>query len=366
MLQQTQVDKVLPYFARFMASFPTLTDLANAPLDKVLQHWAGLGYYSRARNLHKAAGLVLHKHGGHIPDDAQALRNLPGIGAYTAGAILSIAFDQPVHLVDGNVERVLARCLALKGDLRKGAHKLSLIGAAKALVKGARPGDLNQSLMELGALLCRPGQPDCAPCPLASTCQAKALNLQQTLPTPRQRSIQKPLRMALAIISQDDKLLLVQRPEQGLYGGLWELPGIEVASSASRATIKSGLQKMLAVPIKMGRRQAQTKRLLTHRRLQLDAYPVSLDAPLPTQELKLRSPFTAPEVCDVKSNNADPVAAQRSRAWEWGPDAALPCWDEGRRVLVNGHKLRFLTRQELADQALSSAMKELLQKLKLL
>ena len=280
MLQQTQVDKVLGYYARFMARFPDVFALAAASQDEVLSLWSGLGYYSRARNMHKAAKLVVSDFAGLIPDQERALRSLPGIGPYTAGAILSIAFNQPVQLVDGNVERVLARVLALQGDVRSPAHKKTIIAAAKILVQGPHPGDLNQALMELGALQCRPGQVDCSICPIALHCLAQQQGLQQQIPAPRKRARQPLLRMALAVIVDADKILLRRRGSQGLFGGLWEIPAVEILSTDRRQDIARALRRDLKIELKLGRKLSKTQRLLTHRRLQLEAYQVSvLQAP---------------------------------------------------------------------------------------
>src|SRR5260221_10317179 len=170
MLQQTQVATVIPYYERFLKKFPTVSRLASAELDDVLKLWAGLGYYSRARNLHSGAKLVVERFGGRLPDSPDLIRQVPGIGAYTAGAILSIAYGKPEPLVDGNVARVLSRLNLIAGDYRKGATKERFWAAANELVSGCagmnkNPGDLNQALMELGATICTPSSPQCSGCP---------------------------------------------------------------------------------------------------------------------------------------------------------------------------------------------------------
>lgn len=227
MLQQTRVAAVVPYYERWMARFPTVTALAEAPLDDVLAAWSGLGYYSRARNLHRGAQEVVAHHGGALPASAAALRALPGIGPYTAGAIASIAFAQPEPLVDGNVARVLARLYAIDIDIKSSAASSTLWRLAGELVPGDAPGDFNQGLMELGATVCTPLGPTCLLCPLTALCRARAQGREHELPRmpARKRPHELPLIDATALwIERRGKLLLARRTPEGLYGGLWELP----------------------------------------------------------------------------------------------------------------------------------------------
>ncbi len=223
MLQQTQVATVIPYFERFVERFPTIEALASAPLEEVLRYWEGLGYYSRARHLHETAKRIVLA-GGQFPRTAEKLRELPGIGAYTAGAIASIAFQQPEPVVDGNVTRVLARLLWLKGNLKQGAGQRLLWEIARELVDPDHPGDFNQALMELGSTVCTPTQPACPQCPLQSLCAAHARGQPAAVPesAPSKRS-QKVVDVS-AVILRKDSVLLAKRPEQGLWGGLWEFP----------------------------------------------------------------------------------------------------------------------------------------------
>ncbi len=243
MLQQTQVATVIPYFERFIQRFPTVYALAEAELDEVLKYWEGLGYYSRARNLWRCAQQIV-ANGGELPRSADRLRELPGIGAYTAGAIASIAFNQPEPLVDGNVTRVLARLLWLKGNLKSGTgHKL-LWQVAKQLVDSDRPGDFNQALMELGSTVCTPAQPDCANCPVQSLCSAYQRGQPTAVP---ESSPTKPTRQLVdisAIVWDGARVLLAQRPTEGLWGGLWEFP---------RAT-RSGREPIEQVAVQIGAR----------------------------------------------------------------------------------------------------------------
>ncbi|MEM7166889.1 MAG: A/G-specific adenine glycosylase [Planctomycetota bacterium] len=187
MLQQTRVATVIPYYERFLARFPDVTTLAAAEEDDVLEHWAGLGYYSRGRNLHRAAEFVVRECASRFPRSAAQLRALPGVGEYTAAAVSSIAYDESVPVIDGNVERVLCRYLTLAGDPKKGNAKRQLQAAAAALVPTRRAGDYNQALMELGATICSPRDPDCAACPIRGGCRSAELGVTDQYPTPRSR-----------------------------------------------------------------------------------------------------------------------------------------------------------------------------------
>jgi len=233
MLQQTQVKTALPYYDRWMKALPSWKDLDRAPLDEVLGLWAGLGYYRRARNLKAAARLVMERHKGRLPDDEQGLRELPGVGPYSAGAILSIAFQRPVPLVDGNVARVLARVHTLEGDPRKGPVQKTLWGLAHRLLSTTRPGDFNQALMELGALVCTPADPACGPCPLRGLCQARRRGEVGRYPTPTPSQSVPRVFLAVAYAEKKGRVLLRRRPEGSRWWqGLWELPSAEGKSFA--------------------------------------------------------------------------------------------------------------------------------------
>ncbi|MEO3428418.1 A/G-specific adenine glycosylase [Pelagibius sp. CAU 1746] len=226
MLQQTTVAAVGPYFADFLARWPTVEALAAAPLDDVLTAWAGLGYYARARNLHRCAKVVAEELGGVIPDTETELRKLPGIGPYTAAAIAAIAFGRRAVVVDGNVERVVARLFKVETPLP--AAKPELTRLADALTPDERAGDFAQAMMDLGATVCLPRGPKCLLCPLESCCEAKAAGLEQALPRRRPKAA-KPTRHAVAFWLQapDGALLLRRRPEKGLLGGMMEVPSTD-------------------------------------------------------------------------------------------------------------------------------------------
>jgi A/G-specific adenine glycosylase len=223
MLQQTTVATVGRYFADFLARWPTVEALAAAPLDDVLTAWAGLGYYARARNLHRCAQVVATEMGGRFPETEEELRKLPGIGAYTAAALAAIAFGRRAVVVDGNVERVVARLFAVDTPLP--AAKPQLHRLADGLTPAQRAGDFAQAMMDLGATVCLPRSPKCLLCPLEGACRAKAAGLEQDLPR-RQPRAAKPTRRAVAfwLMRPDGALLLRRRPEEGLLGGMMEVP----------------------------------------------------------------------------------------------------------------------------------------------
>ena len=223
MLQQTTVATVGPYFRRFVTRWPTVAALASADLDQLLQLWAGLGYYARARNLHACAKAVIAAHGGRFPDTESGLRALPGIGPYTAGAIAAIAFDRPAAAVDGNVERVVARLFAIETPLP--AAKAEIRARAGALVPAKRPGDFAQAMMDLGATVCVPRTPRCPRCPLAGGCLARARGIAADLPQRAPKPL-RPWRRGLAFWAArpDGAVLFHRRPESGLLGGMMEVP----------------------------------------------------------------------------------------------------------------------------------------------
>jgi len=224
MLQQTQVATVIPYYRKFLKNLPTLKHLAQAPEEKVLSLWSGLGYYRRARLLQAGAQRVQKEWSGVLPSDGKSLKSIPSIGPYTAGAIASIAFEKCEPLVDGNVIRVLARVFALKGHPKEASLKNQIWSLAKELVEGSHPGDFNQGLMELGATLCRVVLPTCEKCPVAPHCQAKKMGKAENFPepVPQQKTLQ--LKRVVAICQKGPQILLVKRKNPRWFKGLWELP----------------------------------------------------------------------------------------------------------------------------------------------
>lgn len=273
MLQQTQVDRVRRYWTKFLERFPAVRDLAEAELKDVLGLWTGLGYYSRARNLHAAAKELVERFEGQLPDSVEALLTLPGFGRYTAGAVASIAFDLEAPLVDGNVARVLSRLLELDGVPGEKAREAGLWAAAEELVAGERPGDWNQALMELGATVCVPQNPLCLVCPVRAQCRALASGRVAELPRPKKPPKRKRLELAVAIARHGTEVLLARREEKGLFGGLWEMPAMELLPGASGDAM---LQKLLGKKASIGPELTVLERTLTHRDLVLRLHPVQL------------------------------------------------------------------------------------------
>lgn len=249
MLQQTTVAAVKPFFLRFLERFPTVEALAEAPSEAVMQAWAGLGYYSRARNLHACARAIVEKHGGRFPSTEAELLKLPGIGAYTAAAVAAIAFNEKAAAVDGNVERVMSRLFMVEEPLPRA--KPLIRSLTEEMVPPDRPGDFAQALMDLGATICTPKRPACALCPWMRPCQARAAGLQETFPV-KQKKETGPLRRgaAFVVLRADDTVLLQTRPPQGLLGGMaepptsaWE-PGYEPSRAVLDAPLEARWQRL--------------------------------------------------------------------------------------------------------------------------
>jgi A/G-specific adenine glycosylase len=223
MLQQTTVQAVVPYFERWMKLFPDMRALARAPLQKVLRAWQGLGYYQRARNLHRAARIFVRDYGGRIPDDEKALGRLPGFGPYTTAAVLSLAYARPLPVIDANVRRVLMRITGLRGEASARNDKL-LLDYLRGIFPARDPGLFNQAMMELGALACRSRNPQCLLCPVTGICSAARDGKQEVIPRPRKQAAKK-IEAVVAVIEDGERVLIQKRPPSGLFGGLWEFPG---------------------------------------------------------------------------------------------------------------------------------------------
>ncbi|MCH9044655.1 MAG: A/G-specific adenine glycosylase [SAR324 cluster bacterium] len=284
MLQQTQVETVLPYYRRWMARFRDVQAVASAPEEAVLKVWEGLGYYARARNLQRSARLIVERHGGRVPDSVPALRALPGIGRYTAGAIVSIGHNRPAPAVDGNIGRVLGRLVALDVPVRAPGGQARLWRLAEALVPAVDPRGFNQGLMELGALVCRPASPLCPLCPLRETCAAFASGDPQRFPPAAQRRA-RPTRCGAMVLLRNDAgcLLLRKRPPRGTWGGLWEPPWIERrAGESSRAAARRLLHELGISPAVRSLRSLGTLHHgLTHFQLSLECYAGQVKHPFP-------------------------------------------------------------------------------------
>jgi A/G-specific adenine glycosylase len=277
MLQQTQVETVLPYYRRWMERFPTLRSVAAAPLEAVLKAWEGLGYYARARNLHRAARMVVERHGGAFPDTMAGLIALPGIGPYTAGAIASIAFNRPVALVDGNVARVLSRLFAVGESPRSPAGRQRLWHLAEAALPPKQPGAFNEALMELGALICRPRAPKCLLCPLRGGCQARLSGDPERFPARAARKARPVRRGVLLLALQGERLLVRRRPPGGLWGGLWEFPWTErQAEESPRETVRRLAREMGLPNRPAAKAGGAVSHGLTHFQLELDCFVLAV------------------------------------------------------------------------------------------
>jgi A/G-specific adenine glycosylase len=290
MLQQTRVEAVRPYYERWMARFPTLDRLAEAPVDDVLKAWEGLGYYARARNLHTAVREVAARYGGAVPDDPEAVRSLPGVGPYTAGAILSIAFNRPEPAVDGNVLRVIARLYAIEADILKPSTRTAVEGVVLSLIPAGRAGDFNQALMELGALVCTPTSPRCGACPVAGACSARREGSVDRLPLRAKAKAPRPVDMVAGIVRRaDGRLLLTRRPAEGLLGGLWEFPGGERPPDLSwERSLHGVLQERFGITVEVEAHLTAERQTFSHLVWNLHAYTCLLAGEAPAEAPDLR------------------------------------------------------------------------------
>jgi A/G-specific adenine glycosylase len=272
MLQQTQVKTVIPYYERWLAEFPTIAALAAAEQQQVLKLWQGLGYYARARNLHRAAQELVQKHDGKFPRDPAVVMALPGIGKTTAGGILSAAFNQPLPILDGNVKRVLVRLLALEVVPNRAVKQLWQV--SDALLDPQQPRDFNQALMDLGATICTPKNPACLLCPWITHCLAYKLNMQTDLPLSQERSPLPHKQIGVAVIWNDrGEILIDRRPQSGLLGGLWEFPGGKIEPGETvEDCIKREIQEELGIEIEVGDHLITIDHTYTHFRVTLNVH----------------------------------------------------------------------------------------------
>ena len=284
MLQQTQVETVIPYYQRWMERFPDLASLAAATEQQILQLWEGLGYYSRARNLLKAAHKLTEENGGKLPANRQALQKLPGIGPYTAGAIASIAFGLDEATLDGNIRRVLARLFNISVPARSKEGEACLWDLARQSLPGGRASDYNQALMDLGAVICTPRAPNCPACPLGSFCQAFVLGVQEQRPVMAARpAVPHVLVMAAVIEDGAGKVLITRRPSRGLLGGMWEFPGGKLEEGEDHPSgLKREIREELDAEIEVGAAFGVYQHAYTHFKVTLHAYRCRLlDGSLP-------------------------------------------------------------------------------------
>lgn len=275
MLQQTRVEAVKPYYDRFLKALPDIASLAAVDEEKLLKLWEGLGYYNRARNLKKAAQILVSEYGGWMPDDYEKIRKLPGIGSYTAGAVSSIAFGRAYPAVDGNVLRILSRLRADERDILDAGVKKSVEEELFSVMPKDRPGDFNQALMELGAVVCIPnGAPKCAVCPWEEFCRAKAEGRTQEFPRKAKKKPRQIEKKTILVIQDAERIALRKRPEKGLLAGMYEFPSLE--GHCGERSVSSYLRELGLSPIRI-RALPSAKHIFTHKEWQMTGYLVRVD-----------------------------------------------------------------------------------------
>ena len=290
MLQQTRVAAAVPYYERFVQELPDIPALAACEEERLLKLWEGLGYYSRVRNLQKAARIVCEQYGGQLPGDLAALKKLPGIGDYTAGAIASIGFGIPAPAVDGNVLRVFARLYNDEGDIMQPAVKAATTQKVMAQQPAEAPGDFNQALMELGALVCTPGQPDCAACPLQALCLGRQSGNPARLPQKAPKKARKKCELTLCL-AQDaaGRWLLQKRGEQGVLAGLWQPPVLAEEALDEKKALAAA-QKLLPAAVLLKEKPLKTKHIFTHLEWHMTAYVMAVPCTPPPEGCVWASP----------------------------------------------------------------------------
>jgi A/G-specific adenine glycosylase len=284
MLQQTQVATVLPYFDRFLKRFPDVESLAAAELRDVLAAWSGLGYYRRARALHRAARRIVEENRGRFPATLEEWLDLPGVGRYTAGAVLSIAFNQRHPILDGNVARVLSRVFLVRGDPRQNPARKELWGLAESLLPRRSVSDFNQALMELGALVCTPRKPRCLVCPWLTPCGARGEGLQEVLPEIKARQALVPVTLTVGVVRRVGAILLFRRSEEELMRDLWELPGgVCGEGEAPPEALVREARARYGLEIEPGPKLTEVRHHIMNRKIRLFAFQASLERAPPSK-----------------------------------------------------------------------------------
>ncbi len=273
MLQQTQVRTVIPYYQRFLARFPDLAALAAAPLDDVLKLWEGLGYYARARNLHAAARVLVASSGAVVPRDPDRFGELPGVGAYVRAAVTSIAFGYALAAVDGNVKRVLARAFGIEEVVDRPAGARAIQDLADRLLDRDDPGTFNQAMMELGALLCRPRDPDCPACPWVDACVARAEGTPQQFPRKSARGPVPTARIAVGVVARRGRVLITRRAESAMLGGLWEFPGGKIrARESAEAACRREIREETGLEVDVVGKVTTVRHAYSHLKVEIDVF----------------------------------------------------------------------------------------------
>jgi A/G-specific adenine glycosylase len=288
MLQQTQVKTVIPYYHRFLKRFPTIQDLACGDLQEVLKMWEGLGYYARARNFHRAAGVVTDEYDGCIPDRWEVFIKLAGVGEYTASAVQSLAFGHPHAVVDGNVKRVLARLFLISEPVNKPAVYKELKALATRLMDRERPGTFNQAIMELGALVCKPASPECGRCPVQGDCGGFQENRVNEFPKKERRKPVPTVHMIAGVIRKKGNVLITRRKPEGLLGGLWEFPGGELQKGEDAAAgCVRAIRETTGLKVEIDTHITRVKHAYTHFKIWLDVFYCRV---LPGSRVRLNGP----------------------------------------------------------------------------
>lgn len=273
MLQQTQVNKVLQYYSNFIRQYPDVQALATTDLQQVLKSWELLGYYARARHLHQAAQIVVEKFEGYVPSNYSQFRQLPGVGDYIAAAVTSLAFNKPYPVVDGNVKRMLARLFTINSPVNRSSSSQIFQQAVRHLFAKKNPAQFNQAMMELGALLCRPRQPQCDKCPVKIYCRAHATNKQHKFPTKVKRNEIPRHHITIAVIRKDGRLLITQRAPAGLLGGLWEFPGGKMKKGESAiAALRREIKEEVNIQIKIDEHLTRIKHAYSHFEIVMEVF----------------------------------------------------------------------------------------------
>jgi A/G-specific adenine glycosylase len=281
MLQQTQISTVIPYYLRFLKAFPSVERLAEAPSERVLELWSGMGYYRRARNLHGAAKILTQKYRGRFPADFKLALGLPGVGDYTARAVLSIAYNQPYTLIDGNVTRVMARFLALRGNPGRSAFRRALEQELGRLLSRRRAGNFNQAMMELGETICLPRLPRCPACPLRRWCRAFAAGQPEAYPAPKRRRAAEQWHLATGVLKSGGRYLMVRGLDEGLLDGLWNFPAaLGKTPAESLRRLQEKLHRTLPDEISLRAPSHQLRHNITYRSIEVDLYKGELPAQL--------------------------------------------------------------------------------------
>ncbi len=276
MLQQTQVTTVIPYYQKWIKKYPTIKAVAEAKLDDLLKLWEGLGYYSRCRNFHKATITVMNEYEGVIPADKTLFQSLPGVGEYMAGAVLSIAFDQPHCAIDGNLRRVLYRYLGLKNKTKRNEKRIHSF--LQSQIESGRPGDVNQALMDIGSSICKPKAVNCHQCPFKNSCKAAKMTDPLSYPAPKEKKIIPTKEMAAVFIKENDNIYISKRSENGLLGGLWELPNVQLESGTDDyVEIKNKVHQSYGQHISVKKNMGRVSHAFTHFKMKITLFECEIE-----------------------------------------------------------------------------------------